>query len=117
MILIMFGASHRKFVKSKQAVKERRRRVLKLKNRSVEIENKLSVLGMTSKYGENPNGEVEKIEEAIGLTLPMDYKRFLHKFGTLNFNDTEVVFSLENTVDEEFLTIVNFYGLMEITLI
>lgn len=32
-------------------------------------------------------------------------------FGTLNFNDTEVVFYPANTVDEETLTVVNFYGL------
>lgn len=79
----------------------------------MKIENKLSVLGITSKYGENPIIEVEKIEEAIGLTLPFEYKEFLHKFGTLNFNDTEVAFYPANTFDEEPLTIVNFYGLNE----
>ena len=82
-----------------------------MNNKSLEIENKLSLLGITSKYGENQIGEVEKIEETIGLTLPIEYKEFLHMFGTLNFNDTEVVFNPTNTVDKEPFTIVNFYGL------
>lgn len=82
-----------------------------MNNNSLKIENKLSLLGITSKYGGDPIIEVEKIEETIGLTLPIEYKEFLHKFGTLNFNDTEVAFYPANTVDEEPLTIVNFYGL------
>ena len=82
-----------------------------MNNNSLKIENKISLLGITSKYAENPIREVEKIEETIGLTLPIEYKEFLHKFGTLNFNDTEVVFYPANIVDEEPLTIVNFYGL------
>lgn len=82
-----------------------------MNNNSLKIENKLSLLGVTSKYGNNPIREVEKVEETIGLTLPNEYKEFLHKFGTLNFNDNEVGFYPSNTVDEEPLTIVNFYGL------
>ena len=82
-----------------------------MNNNSLKIENKLSLLGITSKYGENPIREIEKIEETIDLTLPFEYKEFLHMFGTLNFNDTEVAFYPANTVDEETLTIVNFYGL------
>lgn len=82
-----------------------------MNNNSLKIESKLSLLGITSKYGRNQIREIEKFEETIGLTLPIEYKEFLHKFGTLNFNDTEVTFYSANIVDEEPLTIVNFYGL------
>lgn len=80
-------------------------------NSTLKIENKLSLLGITSEYGGNSIREVEKVEGIIGLTLPIEYKEFLHKFGTLNFNDTEVGFYPAKTVDEEPLTIVDFYGL------
>lgn len=88
-----------------------KRGILKLNNNLLEIERKLSLLGITSKYGENPNREVKKIEETLSLTLPMEYKRFLQKFGTLNFNDTEIAFYPETPIEEDFFTIVNFYGL------
>ncbi|EIT87219.1 hypothetical protein A374_01344 [Fictibacillus macauensis ZFHKF-1] len=48
----------------------------------MKIENKLSLLGITSKYGNNSSREVEKVEQTIGLTLPDEYKEFLHTFGT-----------------------------------
>lgn len=77
---------------------------------SIKIENKLSQLGLTSIYGYSPIREVEKIEETFGFILPNEYKEFLHKFGTLNFSDIEIVFYPANTNNEEALTIVNFYG-------
>lgn len=80
-------------------------------NSILKIEKKLSLLGITSEYGGNSIREVEKIEEIIGLTLPIEYKEFLLKYGTLNFNDIEVGFYPTKTVDEEPLTMVNFYGL------
>lgn len=79
-----------------------------LSGNSLEIINKLSLLGITSKYGENPIRMIETFEATIEGALPKDYKEFLCKFGTLNFDNAEVVFCPEN---EDPLSVVNFYGL------
>jgi len=87
------------------------RGVLNMYDNFNKIENKLSQLGITSKYGSNTIKDLEKIEEALSFTLPIEYKEFLYLYGTLNFNDIEIAFSSLDTSNEEPLTIVNFYGL------
>ncbi|KMK90999.1 SMI1/KNR4 family protein [Rossellomorea marisflavi] len=76
-----------------------------------EIDDKLRLLGMTSKYELNP---IDSIKEAIlsPLPLPFDYKDFLIKYSPLNFYDAAIhlIPSLsKNTIDEP-LSLINFYG-------
>ncbi len=80
-------------------------------NNSFEIENKLIQLGIKSKYEKNRISEVEELEEILGVSFPYEYKEFLQKFGTLELNNTEIGFYQPKNIDEESITIVNFYGL------
>ncbi|MBM6617226.1 SMI1/KNR4 family protein [Bacillus suaedaesalsae] len=81
-----------------------------MNNESIFIENKLKQLGTTSKYGNTSLREIEEIEVTLGINLPNEYKEFLSRFGTLNFNDIEVAFYSVTNSDKEPFKIVNFYG-------
>ncbi|MCG7336901.1 SMI1/KNR4 family protein [Sporosarcina sp. ACRSM] len=76
---------------------------------------RLSELGISSKYGCHSEQEIQELEVEMGVTLPSEYKNFLQRFGTLDFDDQEIIFypakHLVTHVDIEARTFVNFYGL------
>lgn len=73
-----------------------------------EIDDKLRLLGMTSKYELNP---IDSIKEAklFPLPLPLDYKDFLIKYCPLNFYDAAIHLIPTLSIDEP-LSLINFYG-------
>lgn len=73
------------------------------------IEEKLTKLGVTSKYAHNQTEEITKLK--ISEILPKDYKEFLFNFGTLDFKNNEIIICPPNSVEKEPISFINFYGL------
>ncbi|UTE73384.1 SMI1/KNR4 family protein [Rossellomorea marisflavi] len=75
-----------------------------------EIDDKLRLLGMTSKYELNPIDSI-KGANLLPFSLPLDYKDFLIKYSPLNYDAAiHLIPSLSKNTFDEPLSLINFYG-------